>query len=182
METEKISIPKTHLSFLIPSYQKKLSELKTELNRLVEEISSIDHVLKSINEINLDSENEVQKTTKETLSDSKIDSLAEGYDKNWSWIRKITFCLENNKKPLGTGEILKFLLNKENDLKGKGRNISAVISLNVSKTNPSLYRVEQDDGKILYGLKKWQTEDKPDESESIGIFAALTNDIFENNN
>jgi hypothetical protein len=142
-----ISIPSSHIKYLIPGYRQRLSEIERSIKELENEKIEINKIIGAVD----------QEITPydETIAANTHSTAVSEYNRNASWFSKAKFILQKAGKPLTTAQIVDEIMSSEPNLNNRTlivRNISSILGVK-SKDGKEIekFKIEGKDQK--FGLK-----------------------------
>ena len=140
-----ISIPSSHLKYLIPGYKLRLDEIEVLINDLEQERKEINNIVSNVGDNELELPN---------LSNINSNTVNDEYDTGVSWFSKAKFILEKEKKPLTTAQIVDRIISYEPGLNRVlvVKNISSILGTK-SKEGKQIERFTTQGKDQRFGLK-----------------------------
>lgn len=122
-----VSIPSSHLKYLIPGYKLRLEEIERSIELLEQERKEIKRVISTVNEDDTSNEKQIS---------SNIGIEINEYNENLSWFAKAKFILKKAGKPLTTSQIVDEIMSYEPNMNNRTlavRNISSILGVKSSE-------------------------------------------------
>lgn len=160
----QIEVHDSHAQILIDFYLKRLKALRDEIVEREREMKDITQTIQKLKKGG---------TTAEIESKTTIPAIE--YSDKWTWVKKIEFAIEQQRKPLTTKEIVEVLTEFEPSFLFDRKRVVASISSTLSTKSgegKDFVRVETESGDFAYDLKR-----SPEDLSNTSL-PALDNDSF----
>lgn len=142
----QIEVQEVHIEPLISFYLNRLKSLRDEIIDREKEMKDINTMIQKLKRRNISVEQPVENTI------AKIE-----YSDKWPWVKKISFAMEIQNKPLTTKQIVETLMEFEPsflfDRKRAVASISSILS-SKSGTGREFIRIDGEFGEFSYDLNK----------------------------